>query len=653
MNVVEYLTHYAPELAEKIEQTFVPMQVRGDTSLPLPKLSREPIGGQGDAIRAIAKTMWQGQKTVNVIGEMGVGKTLCALAAIHLHADGKPYRAIVMCPPHLTSKWVREILTTIPAARPRIVERYHELTKLAALRPAPIAPEYYVMAESMAKMGTPWKPAFVRKGNDGILHCPACYEPIRRNGDDEDLEFMDEEELAKRQHQCSACESPLWSWTHEYERWPVASYIHRKMRGLFDYAVLDELHNYAASDSAVAISMSKLVQSVRHVLPLTGTYLNGYAHSVMHLLWRTSPETLQTLGFGYGETTAFAQRYGRLQKTIKYKNKGEANRESRGSSGRTTVKVLPGVMPTLFGDHLLDKSVFISLEDISSCLPKLESTVVGVDMDAEQAAAYSELELRMPMAIELAMRSKNTSLLTQLIQALMGYTDFPHKYGELGYHGEDGWEAIARPRDLDPDVIRPKEQELLDRLVAEAAEGRQSWVFVEMTQKRDVQARLQKLIKKAGLRVKVLRSGSVPTKAREEWIAANAPGIDVMVSHPQLVSTGLDLYDREGTYNFPTLMFYQTGLHLSTLRQASRRSWRIGQPLDCKVLYLYYKSTMQQRFVELMAAKLQAAEAIDGRFTTEGLSSLSDAGESMGLALAKSLLESIKQRRRGGLALAV
>ena len=70
---------------------------------------------------------------------------------------------------------------------------------------------------------------------------------------------------------------------------------------------------------------------------------------------------------------------------------------------------------------------------------------------------------------------------------------------------------------------------------------------------------------------------SVALAEREEWIAEHAPQLDVVISHPRLVETGLDLFDKGGRHNFPTLCFYETGYNLFTLRQASRRSWRIGQ----------------------------------------------------------------------------
>jgi hypothetical protein len=67
----------------------------------------------------------------------------------------------------------------------------------------------------------------------------------------------------------------------------------------------------------------------------------------------------------------------------------------------------------------------------------------------------------------------------------------------------------------------------------------------------------------------VLRS-SVQLARREDWIKRNGPGADVVLSHPKLVETGLDLFDKGGAYNFPTLIFYQTGYNLFTMRAGHR-----------------------------------------------------------------------------------
>src|SRR5204862_7617046 len=115
-------------------------------------------------------------------------------------------------------------------------------------------------------------------------------------------------------------------------------------------------------------------------------------------------------------------------------------------------------------------------------------------------------------------------------------------------------------------------------------------------------SRLEKLLQDAGLRVAWWRAG-VPLGRREEWIGEHAPELDVIVSHPRLVETGLDLFDKSGRHNFPTICFYETGYNLFTLRQAARRSWRIGQQQACRIVYLHYEGTMQERAMALMGKK--------------------------------------------------
>jgi len=138
-------------------------------------------------------------------------------------------------------------------------------------------------------------------------------------------------------------------------------------------------------------------------------------------------------------------------------------------------------------------------------------------------------------------------------------------------------------------------------------------VYVQYTDKHDVQGRVEGILTRAGFQVSVLRS-SVPLAKREEWIGENAPQLDVVISHPRLVETGLDLFDKAGRHNFPTICFYETGYNLFTLRQASRRSWRIGQKEPCRIVYFHYEGTMQDRAMALMGKKLTAAQALEGTF---------------------------------------
>src|SRR3546814_1772782 len=95
------------------------------------------------------------------------------------------------------------------------------------------------------------------------------------------------------------------------------------------------------------------------------------------------------------------------------------------------------------------------------------------------------------------------------------------------------------------------------------------------------------LLEQEGFKVAVLRA-SVDASQREDWIAEQIDrGIDVLITNPELVKTGLDLLE------FPTIVFLQSGYNVYSLQQAARRSWRIGQKQPVRVVYLGYANSSQ------------------------------------------------------------
>jgi hypothetical protein len=76
-----------------------------------------------------------------------------------------------------------------------------------------------------------------------------------------------------------------------------------------------------------------------------------------------------------------------------------------------------------------------------------------------------------------------------------------------------------------------------------------------------------------------------------------------------------------------------------TLRQASRRSWRIPQKKTVRVYFLTYSGTMQTRLMQLMADKLTCSLAIEGELSDKGLAALSDSSDSLAKELTRMLLE--------------
>jgi superfamily II DNA or RNA helicase len=156
---------------------------------------------------------------------------------------------------------------------------------------------------------------------------------------------------------------------------------------------------------------------------------------------------------------------------------------------------------------------------------------------------------------------------------------------------------IARPEDLDQEFVYAKERRLVEIVKTELKSGRRCHVYAVYTQKRDVTARLANILAHEGIRTAVLSSAVSPEK-REAWIAQKLrEGVQVTISHPKIIETGLDLLGHS------SLIFFASGYSLYTLRQASRRSWRIGQRLPVRVFYLHYEETMQSSCLRLMGEK--------------------------------------------------
>ena len=147
---------------------------------------------------------------------------------------------------------------------------------------------------------------------------------------------------------------------------------------------------------------------------------------------------------------------------------------------------------------------------------------------------------------------------------------------------------VTVPENLTRDALYAKERALVADVKEELRQGRRCQVYATYTGEKDVTERIETVLRREGVRIAVLRS-SVATDKREDWYERQLKaGVEVVICHPKLVETGWDLLA------FPTLYFYETGYSLHTLRQASRRSWRIGQRFPVRVKFVTYSGTMQE-----------------------------------------------------------
>ena len=135
-------------------------------------------------------------------------------------------------------------------------------------------------------------------------------------------------------------------------------------------------------------------------------------------------------------------------------------------------------------------------------------------------------------------------------------------------------DVIVQVPPLSEERLYPKEKALIDMVAAERMEGRRVLVYATHTGTRDITERMDDIFTRHGFRVAVTKAAAVASNKREKWVADRVKqGIDVMICHPRLVQTGLDLID------FPTLIWYET--EFSVFQSTQKSAVLMGRRFGC------------------------------------------------------------------------
>jgi superfamily II DNA or RNA helicase len=675
----DYISRYGSEMGQRVVEQFPALHLPADQSWPaLSELRRHPFPAQTLAIMGIVKR-WELARCAAAVAECGTGKTLISLGSIFTHARGKRFTALTMVPPQLVEKWARECFLTLPGVRVFFIDgvrngvsssgytgvnevklrggrivREGLKTTLSELRLAKRhrsararwnanvgAPSIFIISRERAKLGYFWRHAYGTPQSGPFLGSvvnPDTGKPILTSDDQlrrADFRKVKHSEMVLPESPKSRAPfySPLWQADKsKIARMAPMEFIGRYLKRFFD-GIADEVHELKG-ETAQGNALGTLASACERTVILTGTLLGGYADDVFNILYRVEPRRMREEGFDHGEAGVrqFASVYGVLEKVTTIEAADNACSKAKVT---TTVKRRPGASPLLFGSFLMNLAAFVSLEDISDALPPYEEEVISVEMDPVLKAAYIRLEDDVCDA--LREHHGNASVVSTAMNALLLYPDRPFDLGTLyGFDrnpetGERERFVISEPVDLDQAVTYAKERRLIDEIKRELAVGRKVHVFAVYTRKRDVTKRLRDLLVKEGIRVEIL-TAEVPPAEREAWYERHLRnGMQVCIAHPKLCSVGLDLLD------FPVLLFYETGYSTYTLRQASRRSWRIGQKHPIRVGFLTYADTAQESCLRLMGKKLLASLPMEGKLHADGLQSM-DADDDLLTAMARDLV---------------
>jgi superfamily II DNA or RNA helicase len=641
------------------------------------------------------------------VGEPGVGKTTIAVAVSELlrECGGDHRPTLVVCPPHLVPKWVREIQQIVPLAFAMPLNRLSDVAQFVRQleRLAPDTPAYAVLSREMAKLGSGWRAAYVVRKKyqrvengrdegedasedtplarmsqdrpietDTFYACPHCGHPIfEAEGGHEIVLARDVSYLEERKRVCFECHEPLYQMVHltnsnngsslpalvnqgngndkgrpggtlidlaakpATQRYPIADFIARRYRNTFKLLVADEIHQMKGQSTDQGYALGALVRACDKTLALTGTVYGGRATSLFFLLHRLLP--LVRAQFKWSDGQKWAERYGIVERVTK-RTEGDSGFGTFSGKRRrqTYVRELPGASPELAA-LLLDSTAFVNLSDLGFDLPPYREYPHEIAMSDDQSEAYADLEDELVQELKERLKRGDRSLLAAYLQSLLAYPNscfreevVTDSRGEFIAHAR----ALADASNRDSLRLFPKEQWLVDLAKAEQVKGRRVLVFCRQTATRDITPRLLTILGRSGLRADVLKA-KVGTQVREEWLRRRVGKdmIDVLITNPKMVETGLDLID------FQTTVWFELDYSVYTMMQASRRTWRIGQTHAVDVHFAVYRNTMEHRAASLVGQKLAAAQLLYGDSVEGALVEQSESGRGFLADLARSVIE--------------
>lgn len=432
--------------------------------------------------------------------------------------------------------------------------------------------------------------------------------------------------------------------------------IQRFYRGILDVFSADECHELKGEGTAQGLAFGGLASVARFTIPLTGTLIGGYAEDAHPLLARIAPRQMAKAGYPHGTAAEYQMAEGVVEEIIiEDDDDGDELKTAKGKNVQTIRRRKPGYSPVAIARDLLPVSAFIRLDDIQAEIQELEDSVGGnirllpsyrevsimVEMAPEQRKAYDAFQGSFKENVFYMPPSARS----QALHAMLYWPDLPERNVSITWESEGNkygfsMGAVRAEGDLTP---TPKEVEVLKLVRKELGEGRRVMLFATYTNKHDVTPRIQALLQKEGVNVRVLRPGSVPAAAREEWLERQVEkGVQVVITNPAVVMTGLDLVW------FPTLAFVQTGYSTYVLRQASRRAWRISQDQPCRTYFFTYRDTAQEVALSLMAAKQRVALNAEGDLSESALDSCANMDDGLA-AIGRALVQGERHTLTGTL----
>ena len=248
---------------------------------------------------------------------------------------------LVMCPSHLGKKWAREAIQTIPFVRTFLIEdmrnggdprQPHGVLEVRLRKGRVVYEGMQLSLAELRRLGrTGWmQPRSAvhpcsssrriressRISGATLLLTAKCGPELggvinpdtgtsienQAGGRRTRLDFdkLKISEQVERAQGGTTVFSPLWQADGtKIQRMAPVEFIGRHMKGWFDLAIADELHQLAGETSQ-GNALGVLARAGRRLVALTGTLMGGYADDLFNVFYRMEPHMMASDGFAYG-----------------------------------------------------------------------------------------------------------------------------------------------------------------------------------------------------------------------------------------------------------------------------------------------------------------------------------------------------------------
>ena len=605
----QYLQTFGGQIAERIKGCFPP---RFDPSAEGVSPALEEVNrfvmdhahyslfsAQLGAAEALERQL-ETDKMALLVAECGTGKTKIGSAALYAYQK-KSRRTkafnVVVCPSHITGKWVREVQETIPDCIARHAVSITDIDRLYGLYQKEKKTVYCILSKETARNSYMRRPAVrwsrVKKG----FLCPHCGKvqeaPVLSEGsravEPVSAGFYRQENNKNRK--CRHCGQPLWTvlnpgdllpgrneWIRiggygfihrrfigealltckadadrdkiqavarepqgiypaagAYRRYALSAYIRQKCKRI-DALIVDELHQYSG-ESAQGQAMAELAGIAGKVIGMTATLVNGYAKGIFYLLFRLKAHLMLLDHQAYGDAQEFCKQYGVVEE-IYETDAASYNASSKSYHRKVRERFLPGISPLVYSRFLLENTVFLSLTDMGRELPDYEEIPIPCAMAAAVGQEYGRLEKEFRRIMSKD-RKVGTRIQSAFLNLLSAYPDQPYGHAPV-YNPLDRLreQPLVLPRDTaDSSALLPKDEVLMQLIRQKTEAGERVIVYTAWT-RLDTRTKLLDLLNRQQIPAAVL-DRTVPTTKREAWVDKRVQeGVKVLIVNPALVETG-------------------------------------------------------------------------------------------------------------------